>query len=272
MNKGLYYREAGEGQPIVFLHGMLGSGLYWREQMELLKNHHHVIALDLLGFGRSPKPSNLKYDRDDHINYILKTLDAIGIKTPITLVGHSMGALLALSLTTKYPERISRLVLISMPIYKNATEAQREITQSKIVPRFMYYGPTARVICSAMGMLRPLSQILAPLYFKHLPKDVARDATRHTWFSYSRSMENIIENQNVLADLRKVKVPVLVLFGAKDAVVKSTNLEEIKLCCKDIEVRLLNATHHLPLEAPKQTAQFINNMIEKPDKIRGDEL
>ena len=238
--------------------------------MELLKDRHHVIALDLLGFGRSPKPSILKYDRDDHINYILGTLDKIGIKTPITLVGHSMGALLALSLASKYPDRVSSLVLISMPIYKNAIQAKREITQSNIVPRFMYYGPTARIICSAMCMLRPLAQILVPLYFKHVPKDVATDATRHTWFSYSRSMENIIENQDVLADLQKVNVPVLVVFGSQDAVAKTTNLEAIKICCKDIEVKLLNATHQLPLEEPKQTAQFIKNMIEKTDKNRGD--
>ncbi len=267
MNRGLYYREAGKGQTIVFLHGMLGSGLYWSEQMELLKDHHHVIALDLLGFGRSPKPSNLKYDREDHINYILKTLDTIGIKTPVTLVGHSMGALLALSLASKYPERVNKLILISMPIYKNVTEAKREITQSKIVPRFMYYGPTARIICSVMCTLRPLAQILSPLYFKHVPKDLATDATMHTWFSYSRSMANIIENQDVLSDLQKVKVPVLALFGTHDAVAKSTNLEEIKLCCKHVEVRLLNATHQLPLEKPKQTAQFISNMVKNTNKI-----
>ncbi len=96
----------------------------------------------------------------------------------------------------------------------------------------------------------------------------ATDATMHTWFSYSRSMQNIIENQDVLSDLQKVKVPVLVLFGTQDAVAKSTKLEEIKICCKDIEVRLLNTTHHLPLEAPKQTAQFINNIIENPVKIK----
>lgn len=262
MDDMLYYREAGKGKPIVFLHGMLGSSLYWREQMELLKDRHHVIAIDLLGFGHSPKPKNLKYDTDDHISYVLKTLDAIGIKKPVTLVGHSMGALLALSLASKNPERVNSLVLISMPIYKNVSEAKREITRSKIVPRIMYYGPTARVICSAMCMLRPLAQILAPVYLKYVPKYIATDATKHTWFSYSRSMENIIEKQDVLSDLQKVKVPVLVLFGTEDAVAKSANLKEIKACRRDIEVRLLNATHQLPLDQPKQTAQFIDNMVE----------
>lgn len=272
MNDMLYYREAGKGQPIVFLHGMLGSSLYWREQMELLKDRHHVIAIDLLGFGHSPKPKNLKYDTDDHISYVLKTLDAIGIKKPVTLVGHSMGALLALSLTSKYPERVKSLVLISMPIYKNVSEAKREITRSKIVPRFMYYGPTARVICSAMCMLRPLARILAPVYLKDVPEYVAADTTLHTWFSYSRSMENIIENQDVLSDLQKVNLPLLALFGSQDAVAKTTNLEAIKICCKDIEIELLDATHQLPLEEPKKTAQFIKNMIKKTDKIKGDEL
>lgn len=262
MTRELYYREAGKGQTIVFLHGILGSSLYWREHMDVLKDNYRVVALDLLGFGRSPKPENIAYSRDDHLDYIVSTLDKIGVDKPTIVVGHSMGAILALSFAVRHPERVSRLILISMPIYKNSAEAKREITRSKIVPRLMYYGSTARLICAVMCKLRALARLLIPLYFKHLPKDIAAEATRHTWYSYSRSMENVIENQNVLGELQKVKVPVVALFGTRDRVARHSKLEALQLCCTEVKVTLLNATHHVAIEAPKRTAQIISGKTD----------
>ena len=251
------YREAGKGQAIVFLHGMLGSSIYWQELMDTVSTNYHAVALDLLGFGNAPKPKHSNYSREDHIEYIVQTLDRLGVDEPVILVGHSMGALIALALAVKYPQRVARLILISMPVYENASQARRRITRNGIVPRLMYYGPIARMVCATMCKLQPLARVLAPVYFKHLPKDIAAAATMHTWYSYSRSMTNVIENQNVLTDLQQIEVPVVALFGSHDNVASASNLRTIRRCCMDIKITIVNGGHHLPLELPTAVVQAI---------------
>ena len=259
MTKALYYREAGSGRPVVLLHGMLGSGRYWDEIMRLLADDYRVIAPDLLGFGHSPKPEDADYSRDTHIAWIIRTLDEMHVKDPLILVGHSMGALIALGLAVKYPERVAKLILVGMPVYRNVEEARREITRSKIVPKLMYYGPMAQKMCAAMCKWRPLARLLAPYYFRHVPKSIAQDATSHTWYSYSRSMTSIIEHQNVPADLERVSVKTILLYGTSDSITPPDNIGSLKRYGKDITIKLVNATHQLPLEAPKHVVAAIED-------------
>jgi pimeloyl-ACP methyl ester carboxylesterase len=270
MNKGIYnkymqkilkYDVKGSGPPILFLHGMLGSGLYWSDIIEQLKDDYQVITVDLLGFGDSPKPQNLEYTTEDHLAYIVATLDAIGVPKPMTVVGHSMGAILALDLAKNYPKYVKNLVLISLPIYQNPTEARAAIIGSKIVPKLMYYGPTARITCAVMCRFRPLAQFLAPHFLKNVPSQVAIDATKHTWYSYSRSMSQVIERQNVLTTATGLTIPILLVYGTDDKIASLKNTEVLKRSSRELKIVKIEGTHQVPIEQPARIAQLITGTI-----------
>ncbi|MEO7363948.1 MAG: alpha/beta hydrolase [Candidatus Saccharimonadales bacterium] len=253
----LHSHVTGTGSPIVVLHGMLGSTAFWEPLTKFLQSKNRVIALDLLGFGDSPKPENSDYSTQQHTEAILRTLDELKVSEPIILVGHSMGAILALSFASRYPKNVARLVLMNMPIYADRAEARRSIVQSKLVPRLMYYGPTARLSCTIMCQFRPIVQRLIPHFLNDLPRAVAIDATKHTWYSYSRSMRQIIEEQSVIDELSTIKMPVSLVFGSDDNIANSRHIDDLVSKRPNVSVTTLPATHQLPLELPEQAAAIV---------------
>lgn len=115
----LNYTDTGDGEPILLLHGMAASLRYWDPYIEDLAATNRVIAIDLMGFGRSPQSSE-SYTPEAHTAAIQETLESLNILEPVVLIGHSMGALIALKLATLFPSKVSKLILISLPIYLNS--------------------------------------------------------------------------------------------------------------------------------------------------------
>src|SRR5690349_23679545 len=106
------YFEAGEGVPVVLLHGAsLGSSAdVWTRNLAPLAGHGlRVIAPDLPGFGETdnPKDYSLAYRRD----FVLKLMDVLGI-TRASIVGHSQSGRIALELAFRQPERIAKAVIV----------------------------------------------------------------------------------------------------------------------------------------------------------------
>src|SRR6476659_1218429 len=108
--------EQGQGEPVVLLHGSISTHRYWTKEIEALEGKCKTYAVDLLGFGASPKPISADYDFEQHSNSILKTLEQAGVKTPFTLVGHSLGALLALYIAKHHPDKVNKLILTGMSL------------------------------------------------------------------------------------------------------------------------------------------------------------
>lgn len=107
----LDYVDVGEGPPIVFVHGLLGSHRTWDHLVDRLAAGHRVIAPDLVGHGGSAKPRG-DYSLGAHAGTLRDLLDQLGVG-PVTLVGHSLGGGIALQFAYLFPERVSRLVLVS---------------------------------------------------------------------------------------------------------------------------------------------------------------
>ncbi|GHO48435.1 alpha/beta fold hydrolase [Ktedonospora formicarum] len=107
----LHYVEWGqEGTPIVFLHGLTANAMCFQSFADVLAPSYRVIAYDLRGRGDSDKPST-GYSVPQHARDLLALLDALQLDRPI-IVGHSLGALIALYFAAHYPEKLSKLVLI----------------------------------------------------------------------------------------------------------------------------------------------------------------
>ncbi|HEX5308856.1 MAG TPA: alpha/beta fold hydrolase [Solirubrobacteraceae bacterium] len=105
------YRIAGEGPPVVLVHGMLNSSSHWRQVALELAREHMVIAPDLIGHGDSAAPRG-DYSLGAHAASIRDLLTALGVERA-TIVGHSLGGGVAMQFFYQFPARVERLVLIS---------------------------------------------------------------------------------------------------------------------------------------------------------------
>ena len=105
------YRVAGEGPPVVLVHGMVNASRHWSAVAERLAERHMVIAPDLIGHGDSATPRG-DYSLGAHAAVIRDLLSALGIERA-TMVGHSLGGGIAMVFFWQFPERVERLALVS---------------------------------------------------------------------------------------------------------------------------------------------------------------
>lgn len=108
------FHDEGSGDPVVLIHGS-GPGVSawanWRLTLPALSERFRVLAPDVLGFGYTERPQRARYDLDTWTAHLVGFLDALGLER-VSVVGNSFGGALALSLTTRYPERVDKLVLM----------------------------------------------------------------------------------------------------------------------------------------------------------------
>src|SRR5688572_20917551 len=117
----------GPGKVVLLLHGLGTSGEAWRPLVSQLKGEAwRVITLDLLGFGQSPRPEWNSYSVEDHARAVIATLRRLGVrKQKLTLVGHSMGCLVASHIAARRPRRVQRLVLYEPPVFAQVPDFPR---------------------------------------------------------------------------------------------------------------------------------------------------
>lgn len=112
----LHVREAGQGPGVVCLHANASSSSQWRELLERLAPHHHVLAPDAYGAGRSPEwPSDRVIALDDEVALIAPVLARAG--TPFSLVGHSYGGAVALKAALAHRPRLQALALYEPTLF-----------------------------------------------------------------------------------------------------------------------------------------------------------
>lgn len=119
--KGLktFYIEAGEGEPLIFIHGWGARSYSYKEALTILASKYHVYALDLPGFGRSSSPSKI-WNFGDYADFVASFASSV-TRGPIILAGHSLGGGIALYAATRISS-VKELLLIDavgLPIEHN---------------------------------------------------------------------------------------------------------------------------------------------------------
>lgn len=124
-----HYLDAGQGAPVVLLHGFPETNFAWRYQIPVLAEHYRVIAPDLRGYGETDKPAG-GYDKRNMARDLRELLRALGIEK-IALVGHDRGARVATRFAKDYPEMVDRLVVMdNVPTRIVAREFNAQVARS----------------------------------------------------------------------------------------------------------------------------------------------
>ncbi len=106
-NSQMHYVLSGQGDPIVFLHGIPTSSYLWRNIIPALSDYGQCIAPDLIGMGESAKP-DIEYSVFQHVDYIEKLILELDLRD-ITFVLHGWGSVVGFDIASRHPDRIKAL-------------------------------------------------------------------------------------------------------------------------------------------------------------------
>ena len=111
----LHYAETGSGALVLLLHGFPEYWYSWRHQLEALGKHFHVVAPDMRGYNLSDKPPRVEdYRVDEMVADVVGLIDHFGA-SQASIVGHDWGATVAWVVAQRFPDRVSKLVVMQVP-------------------------------------------------------------------------------------------------------------------------------------------------------------
>ncbi len=255
----LNYKKTGTGPTIIMLHGLSGTSQYFDRITKYLPEHT-IISIDLLGFGSSPKPSNIKYTVENHISAIHNTIIKLNLKQSFGILGISMGAVLALEYAKKYPEHIKNIYLVSPTIYSNPEVAKQKIDETR-APNILMFGPVAKFVCKQICARHKLAKKINPIVMRHIPKDVARTVCEHSWESYSYSMQNIVINQPKQDISTITKLPIFFIYDHKDNLIEESFIKELTSQSKKAKIVYVDGGHGMLVNNTPLVADALKRLL-----------
>ncbi len=110
----VHYEVLGRGRPVIFLHGWLGSWRYWISSLQVTSTSYRAYAIDLWGYGDSPHVEN-RYGVYRQAELLKHFLSEMGM-AKVALVGHGLGALVAMAFALRMPDAVNRMMLVGCPL------------------------------------------------------------------------------------------------------------------------------------------------------------
>ncbi len=240
--------DRGEGQLYLFLHGVENDGSFWNQAALAVSSRNRAVSLDLLGFGQSPKPADIPYSVEDHIASIELTLDSLlrDPTEPMTIVGHSIGGIIAAAFAAKHPERVTRLVLFSVPIN------ERDVAAGA--------GRLDQARAAFVDNFGPLRERGIKLSRSTAVRSVLGRDRLARYTPTLRSLKHTIEVEQVGADLAAVpSIPVTAIYGTADPFVVPEYIDSLGSVRDNIEiVRLEGAGHDIATALPGKAACLVD--------------
>ena len=228
-----HQRPRGAKQTILFIHGIGSTGEHWNKVIERVPSDVRVISIDLLGFGSSPAPDWAVYSSKTQARAVLATILKLGLRTRLIVVGHSLGALVAIEMTKRYPLLIDRLILCSPPLYTN--EESRFINDEMLLKR----------LYAAIQKYPEHFVQLSDLGFKYKLLRGEQYLTNTNVSSYVATLEAAIVNQTSLEDAKKLRVPTLIIRGKFDPLVIARNLTKLEKANPNISLKTVLSGHDI---------------------------
>jgi pimeloyl-ACP methyl ester carboxylesterase len=212
----VHYQVAGEGEPLVLVHGLSGSSQWWAKNVGPLAEHFRVYIVDLVGFGASK--GDHPFILDEASRFLVEWMDEVGIER-VNLIGHSMGGFISADLAADHPQRVERLVLVDaagLPFDPN-------------------------VLKHAYGLTRAV---------RYMPPDFLPVLVRDVWRAGPKTMVSAMRqilSSNLQDKLSQVEVPTLVVWGEFDTVISVEVGQELSKALSIGEFVVLKGAGHNPM-------------------------
>ena len=251
----IFWREIGQGEALVFLHGSWQDSSHWVPVIERLGAEYHCFAPDLLGFGESERP-NVHYSIELQVETLAEFLENLRLKQ-VYLVGHSLGAWIAASYALKYADQVRGLVLL----------APEGIQVEKLSRRWFW----ARLLLARppllFWLLRSLRPVAKALKFE---QRIERALQRRQQMSMAPIACQLLFRRRwaeIKAELLQerlgwLKLPILVLQSEQDPYAAKLLSQTYAELMTEANWQIVpQGGNDLPLTAPEAVAQQIRDFV-----------
>lgn len=264
-NLNYHYIDEGNGKTILFVHGTPSWSFDFRKVIKLLRSSFRCVAVDHIGFGLSDKPEKYDYSTSNHG----KTLEQFILDHDlqhITLVVHDFGGPIGFDVALRHPERISNIVILNSWLWSAEDDAEYEklkrVLRSPVLPfLYRYINFSARFLLPrSFAGKKPDSKIL-----KHYTMPFKKFGSREGTIAFAKSLltdqhwfETLWNNRRLLS-----AIPVLVVWGMKDPIIKPSYLQKFKMGFENVSVVELESSGHFPQEEePVRVAKAISDFLK----------
>lgn len=211
------YEVAGEGEPVILVHGLSGSTRWWTRNVPALAERYRVYLVDLPGFG-AMRRLRRRFVLSEAAYWLAAWMEAVGLERA-DVVGHSMGGYISLRLAAQRPGTVRRLVLVAPAVL-----------------------PAGK---SLFGQILPLLLSVRYTTPSFLPV-VARDALRMGPVTLWRAARDLLV-QDVREELRSVRAPTLLIWGENDTLVPPSISHLLRREIPDSRLLIMKKIGHVPM-------------------------
>jgi len=249
----------GTGEALLFIHGWGVDKRIWRQQSKYFSQSFKVVSIDLPGHGKS---SWLKVTLEDMVHDIKYLLDTNSIKE-VSLLGSSLGGLLALKFYQVYPNTIKRMVLVgSMPKFSKSDDYPHGLDIERMKKLSMQLDTDYPSIIN--------------VFFRSLFTKQERQTRRFKWLQkFRRNIEfpmkdalhqylDIMEKEDLRHVLKNIKVPIQFINGSEDEICTMKTIEVIKNLTPDSRFDIFEQCGHFPfLSKPHEFNELVEDFLKK---------
>ena len=239
---------SGDEDPVVLVHGLGGQWQNWLENIPRLAQDRRVIAMDLPGFGLTPKREDDDVSIPGYGRWVNELCDKLGLEQ-IELVGNSMGGYIAAEVAIQFPERVKRLVLVSAAGISSAETLQAPIlTFGRIATALATNSAARHRHLAARPLTRHISLALVARHPRLLKADLAYEG-----FFKGAGKGGFDDALRACLDydfrdrLPEVKVPTLIVWGEKDSIIPVRDADEFERLIEDSRKVVMKDTGHIPM-------------------------
>jgi pimeloyl-ACP methyl ester carboxylesterase len=259
------YAEIGDGEPILFVHGLAGCWRNWLETLPHCGRTHRAIALDLPGFGDSPMPS-WPIDMPAYGRLIHDFCEKLGLDRVAALVGNSMGGFAATEAVVERPSRFERLVLVSAagisfadaleaPLHNSLSLRGFEVAMSFLGRPHRTWLTRSRGRQYAFGNLVRYPSLLRP----ELLQEQIEPGLRSPGFP---TAIRAIRGYNTRHRLSEIELPTLIVWGLNDRVVPVRDAIGYHRLIPGSTMEIFERTGHMPqLERPERFNRLLDGFL-----------
>jgi len=249
----IYYIEKGSSQKdtIILLHGLGNRSISWKKQLDLLGEDYHVIAWDAPGYGESDDPDPWLCHFSEFADILYEFVETLKLKN-IFLLGHSMGAAIAIDFTYRYPEKVRKLI-IAAPT-RGGAFIDEATNKSKLENRLH--------AVNKEGSVKLARDRTENLFSSHASKELIKKSEKIMQqvrpAGYS-SVAYSLYNLNQKEIYSRIRTPTLVICGEEDRVTPVPESEYIHQQIPQSELILLSKAGHVCFL--EQAESFRNSIV-----------
>jgi esterase len=252
----LHFQAVGKGDPLIILHGLLGSADNWRSMSRRLGVYYQVFAVDLRNHGRSPHSEIFDYDV---MTADLREFMEHQALRRIMLLGHSMGGKVAMQFAIKYSEQVDKLVIVDIAPkpYELSQRYILEALRSLDLTRYKSFADVDAALAAKISE-KSLRQFL----LKNLARD--EDGRLHWKIHLEAIDRNYDKLSREVVSERSFDKPALFIRGGRSNYIEDDDAQLIQQIFPQAEiVTLPEAGHWVHVEAPEEFFQTVLNFLNR---------